>query len=75
MRVPRVRPRARGVDAIPFPVLNLPGPMGLRDYLPSPYGVRLSSEALYEVYGLLAYLVSGRVGWGDVFYDKRSTEG
>lgn len=62
--------RARGVDAIPFPVLSLPTAMGIRDVLPSAQGLKLSSDALYEAYGLLAYLVSGRVGWGDVFYKK-----
>lgn len=60
--------RARGVDAIPFPVLSLPDELGVRDILPSAYGLRLSSDAVYEVYGLALYLLTGKIGWGDVFY-------
>lgn len=62
--------RARGVDAIPFPALSLPGEMGIRDFLPSPLGLRLSAEALYEVYALVGYLITGKIGWGDVFYGE-----
>jgi uncharacterized SAM-binding protein YcdF (DUF218 family) len=65
--------RARGVDAIPFPVLTLPTGLGIRDFLPSPAGLKLSSDAVYEVCAVLAYLLSGKVGWGDVFY--QTTEG
>jgi uncharacterized SAM-binding protein YcdF (DUF218 family) len=62
--------RARGVDAIPFPALTvLDGAMGVRGLLPSPEGLAATSDALYEMYGIIAYLISGRIGWGDVFYE------
>ena len=61
--------RARGVDAVPFPALTvLDADMGVRGLLPSPEGLAMTSDALYEIYGLVAYLVSGRIGWSDVFY-------
>lgn len=66
--------RARGVDAIPFPAMSLPGEMGIRNVLPSAYGLRLSTEAVYEVYALALYLITGKIGWSDVFYEQ-SKEG
>lgn len=65
--------RARGVDAVPFPVLTvLDAAMGVRGLLPSPEGLAMTSDALYEIYGIFAYLISGRVGWGDVFYQSNN---
>jgi uncharacterized SAM-binding protein YcdF (DUF218 family) len=60
--------RARGVDAVPFPVLDLPVQAGLRDFLPSIDGLSRSTTALYETYGLASYLISGKIGWSDIFY-------
>ncbi|MFZ2586954.1 MAG: YdcF family protein [Alphaproteobacteria bacterium] len=63
--------RARGVDAVPFPALTvLDAAMGVRGLLPSPAGLAMTSDALYEIYGIVAYLISGRIGWGDVFYEN-----
>ncbi len=67
--------RAKGVDAIPFPVLDLPGPMGASALLPSIRGLYLTTEAMYEIYGLAAYLISGKVGWGDIVYQRAMQEG
>lgn len=68
--------RARGVDAIAFPVMDLPGPMGVRTVLPSVYGLTLTTDALYEIYATLAYLISGKIGWSDIFYhSNQNNEG
>lgn len=60
--------RARGVDAVAFPALSLPGELGARAVLPSVQGLALTTDALYEIYATVAYLLSGRIGWSDVFY-------
>lgn len=61
--------RSRGIDAIPFPVLTLPrGPFGVSDFLPSWRGVMLNAKAMYEIYGLLEYVLAGKVHINDVFY-------
>ncbi|MCP5405769.1 MAG: YdcF family protein [Pseudomonadaceae bacterium] len=60
--------RARGVDAVPFPAMSLPGALGYKALLPSVSGLALTSDVLYEVYGTLAYLLGGRIGWSDIFY-------
>ena len=66
--------RARGVDAIPFPVITLPrGKLGLYGYLPTWEGARLTSHALYEYYGLISYLLSGKISWSDLTYEEDRT--
>lgn len=61
--------RARGVDAVPFPALTvLDSAMGVQGMLPSVAGLKMTSDALYEIYGIVAYLISGRIGWSDIFY-------
>ena len=60
--------RARGIDAIPAPALSLPTELGVRMYLPSAHGVGLVSDSLYEIIGIMAYLVSGKITWDDLFY-------
>jgi uncharacterized SAM-binding protein YcdF (DUF218 family) len=60
--------RARGVDPIAFPALSLAKPTGVRALLPSASGLKTSCDALYEYYALGAYLLTGKVGWSDVFY-------
>lgn len=62
--------RARGIDAIPAPVLNIPSELGIKMVLPSVYGLELTTSALYEVYGLIGYLVSGRISVADLTYSK-----
>lgn len=64
--------RARGIDAIPAPALNLPGRLGVRAVLPSAYGLGLTTDALYEIYAVAAYLVSGRISFTDLSYNKES---
>ena len=60
--------RARGIDPIAFPSLSLSGPVGIAGLLPSVAGLKASSDALYEYYGIIAYLVTGKIGWSDLFY-------
>ncbi len=64
--------RGRGIDPVPFPVIVLPrGPLSFQDFLPSIDGLRLSTRALYEYYGLVRYLLQGYVSWNDIFYSKK----
>lgn len=59
--------RARGINAIPFPVINTPrGPFSLTDLLPRPQGIVLTANALYEIYGIIQYMVIGRISAGDM---------
>ncbi len=60
--------RARGIDAIPAPALSVPTELGIRTILPSAYGITLTSEAIYEIFGIVGYLVSGKISWGDLSY-------
>lgn len=61
--------RGRGMDPIPFPVLSLPrGPLKLKDFMPSAYGVELTSKAMYEIYGIVEYILGGKASWEDVIY-------
>ena len=59
--------RARGIDAMPFPVITVPrGGLGLRGYLPTWEGAQLTSRALYEIYGIMTYLMTGKIKWEDL---------
>ena len=61
--------RGRGMDPIPFPVLSIPrGPLKLKDFMPTVQGVELTSKALYEVYGILEYILGDKASWDDVMY-------
>lgn len=60
--------RARGIDAIPAPAMTLPQNIGIKAYLPSVYGLGITTDALYEVYALLAYLLSGKINMSDLTY-------
>lgn len=60
--------RARGIDAIPAPALSMPSELGVRLILPSAYGISLTSDALYEIFGLAGYLLSGKISWDDLSY-------
>lgn len=60
--------RARGIEVIPAPALSLPTSLGVRMVLPSAYGVGVTSDALYEVFGLIGYLVSGKISFDDLSY-------
>ena len=60
--------RARGIDAIPAPALSMPNQLGIRLVLPSAYGIGLTSDALYEIFGLAGYLLSGKISWDDLSY-------
>lgn len=62
--------RARGINAVPFPVIVLPrGSLGIKGYLPTWKGVRLTSHALYEYFGILSYWLSGKFTWQDFKYN------
>lgn len=61
--------RARGVDAIPAPIMTLPQNLGVKMYLPSVYGLGLTTDVVYEMYALLAYLLSGRINLSDLTYN------
>ncbi len=62
--------RARGIDPIPAPSLNLTQPQGLAAFMPSVRGLLESSEALLETYAIIGYLVGGQIRWADLFYEK-----
>lgn len=64
--------RARGIDAIPAPAMALPTGMGVRSYLPSVYGLGVTTDALYEYYGLALALMSGRINFSDLSYTPRA---
>ncbi len=63
--------RARGIDAIPAPALSLPVDLGARMYLPSAYGIGVTSDALYEIFGLIGYLIGGKISLSDLTYEGR----
>ena len=64
--------RGRGLDPIPFPVVTLPHePLTFTDFLPTRGGVTLNAEVLYEVAGLIEYIVTGKVHIEDIFYTGR----
>lgn len=60
--------RAHGVNAVPFPAMALPHELGIKAFLPSVYGLGMTTDALYELVGITVYLAVGRISWGDVFY-------
>ncbi len=60
--------RARGIDPIPAPAITIPTEGGLRAWLPSSYGLQLTSAALTEIYGILGYLLQGKIAWADLVY-------
>ncbi|MFZ2620387.1 MAG: YdcF family protein [Alphaproteobacteria bacterium] len=61
--------RARGIDAVPFPVVTLPrGSLGIKGFLPTYEGAELTTSALYELYGLTLYLATGKISWSDLTY-------
>ena len=61
--------RGRGIDPVPIPVFTLSrGTLTVADFLPSVIGVKTNYEALYEIFGLGLYLLSGQARWSDVFY-------
>lgn len=61
--------RGRGVDAVPYPVAILPrGKLRFNDYLPTAEGVHLTSNTLYEIYGIISYLISGKIKMSDLTY-------
>lgn len=62
--------RGRGMDVVPFPVLTLPrGNLRGRDYLPTWEGMSLTATALYEILGLLDYMLTGKMSWNDMMYE------
>jgi uncharacterized SAM-binding protein YcdF (DUF218 family) len=63
--------RARGVDAVPFPTIMLPrGNLGLQGVLPTWQGARLTTRALYEIYGIVGYLLTGKISFNDLTYGE-----
>ena len=62
--------RARGIDAIPAPAISLPVDLGVRQFLPSAYGLELTSDAMYEIFGIIGYLLSGKISLGDLSYQQ-----
>lgn len=60
--------RNHGIDAVPLPAMSLPHNLGIRAFLPSIYGSMLSTSALYEMYGLAASLISGKIAPRDLSY-------
>lgn len=62
--------RARGIDPVPFPAMVLPGELGIRAVLPSVYGLKMTTEAAYEIFGVVSYLLTGKISWGDIVYEQ-----
>lgn len=63
--------RARGMDPIPIPVFTLPrGELTAGDFFPSVDGTCTNYRAMYEVMGIISYLINGDVRWSDVFYTQ-----
>ncbi len=60
--------RARGIDPIPAPAITVPTDTGLMPWLPSARGLALTSEAVTEFYGILGYLLLGKIRWADLQY-------
>ncbi len=60
--------RARGIDPVPAPAITVPTERGLRAWLPSVYGLQLTSAALTEIYGIIGYLLQGKIAWADFVY-------
>lgn len=66
--------RARGIDPVPFPAMSLPAGQGVEDFLPSVAGLAQSTAVVYEMYGLVSYLVSGKISLADTFYTPQPNE-
>jgi len=64
--------RARGIDPIPAPAMNTPTGLGVKMVLPSAYGITLTTDALYEVFGIIGYLISGKISLDDLFYKAKA---
>lgn len=63
--------RGRGIDPMPIPVFTLDRrPLTMADYLPSWKGVETTAKAMYEILGIVNYVVAGYIRWDDVFYSK-----
>lgn len=67
--------RGRGIDPLAIPVFTLDRrPLEFADYLPSWQGVELTSKALYEVLGIVNYIMAGYIRSDDVFYSKQGSD-
>lgn len=66
--------RARGIDAIPAPAINTPVGMGVKMVLPSAYGITMTSDALYEIFGIAGYLLTGKISLDDLTYQAPPAE-
>lgn len=62
--------RARGIDPIPAPAFNITHTHGLALFAPSARGLMQTSEALLEFYGIVGYLVGGKIAWADLSYPE-----
>lgn len=66
--------RGRGIDPMAIPVFTLDRrPLEFADYLPSWKGVELTSKAVYEMLGIVNYIMAGYIRSDDVFYGKSSS--
>lgn len=61
--------RGRGIDPIPLRVYTMDrGPLNTGDFLPSFKGVEVTAKAMYEMFGIVEYILTERVRVADVFY-------
>ena len=62
--------RARGIDPIPAPALSVPHERGLQRFLPSARALVGTSAALTELYGIVGYMLTGKISWADLTYPQ-----
>lgn len=61
--------RGLGINPVPFPVYEVDRrETTWKDFLPTFHGVKTTSRALYEILGIVKYLMEGYASWDDVFY-------
>tara|TARA_R110000868_G_scaffold189695_1_gene432826 strand:+ start:13501 stop:14292 length:792 start_codon:yes stop_codon:yes gene_type:complete len=64
--------RGRGIDPLPLRVFTMDrGALEWDDFLPSFKGVKTNAKALYELFGIVEYLMAERIRMDDVFYEVK----
>lgn len=65
--------RGRGVDPLPLRVFTMDrGPLTWDSYIPSIRGAKMNASALYEIYGIVDYLLSDYIRMDDLFYKHKA---
>lgn len=67
--------RARGIDPAPIPVFTIKrGALRLADFLPKVSGMVEVHRGLYEILGIIHYMLVGHIKSDDVFYNGKNSE-